>query len=274
MQTLTLLVILIISTCTSALVASRNDKEKKDRIKDHLQSHNPCSTDNKQAPMHCFCNPDNRPGNASKIECWIFGTDLSEDYFLWTYFSTQPKILDMTVKVVQSGIFPFIPTKALEHLKLLRTFTVTYGSIEKIHPYAFANLTQLQNLDLTRCQIVMLQRHSFAYLPNLTELNLNENRISELHKDVFFHLPNLQKFYISQNNLSLIQEGTFKELTRLLELDLSSNYISVLTNYTFTGLSELKKLDLNNNSIRMLGDLTFAELWVLEVSYICFIRLF
>lgn len=268
MHLLVLLLIFYACIHTNMSASSRTDKDKKkERTKDfHLQTHNPCNTDNKQAPIHCFCNPDNRPGNASRIECWIFGTDLTEDYFLWSYFSSQPKILEMLLKVVQRGVFPFIPTKALEHLKLLKTFTVLYGSIERVQPYAFANLTQLHNLDLKRCQIVTLQKHSFAFLPNLTELNLNENRISELHKDVFFHLPNLQRFYISQNNLSLIQEGTFKELTRLLELDLSSNYISVLTNYTFTGLSELKKLDLNNNSIGMLGDLTFAELWVLEVS--------
>lgn len=262
-----LIVFLISGILYTDVTAGRNSKEKKkDRMKELHMNNNPCGMDNRQEPINCFCNPDNSPGNASRIECWIFGTDLTADYFLWSYFSMQPKIVDMVVKARPNGIFPYIPTRALEKLVHLRTFHVIYGTIEKIHPYAFANLTELHNLSLTRNQIVALQSHAFAHLQNLTELNLNENRISELKRDVFVDLPNLQQIYLAQNNLSVIQEGTFKYLSHLLELDLYSNYISVLTNYTFTGLSELKKLDLCNNSISMLGDLTFAELWVLEVS--------
>nr|XP_022902686.1 connectin-like [Onthophagus taurus] len=243
---------------------SRKEKDrKKDRYKTYIST-NPCKSESQDAPINCFCNPDTNPGNATNIECWVFGTNLTPDYSIWNHFASQPRIQKMQTRVRPNGIFNFIPTKAIVHLKNLKSFEVVFGSIDEIHPFAFANLTSLQILQLAKNQIVNLSHHAFAHLPNLTELYLEDNRIAELKRGVFVGLPSLQKFDIANNNLSIIQDHAFRELSHLIELDMNANYINVLTKEIFTGLSELKKLDLSNNSITMLGDLTFAELWVLE----------
>ena len=267
-----MILILILGFVSIETIGAISRKDKGSRIKDRYKNNsntaksNPCKNEENDSPTNCFCNPDIQVGNATRIECWVFGKNLTKDYGTWSSFINQPRIEEMQIVVRPNGFFNFIPTTALEYLGKLKMIDIKYGSIDEIHPYAFANLTQLHDIKLMRNQIVTLSNHAIAHLPNLTELNLDENRISELRRDVFVDLPNLQKFYITQNNLSVLQEGAFKHLTHLLELELSNNYVSVLTKDTFNGLSELKKLDLNNNTIRMLGDLTFAELWVLEVS--------
>lgn len=266
-----LLVFLIISTLLRKHIyaASGGGRKDKDKIKNKFKTslnRNPCKIEEHDAPIHCFCDGNGYPANATTAECWIFSKDLTKDYSIWSYFSSQPRIKEMKIIVRPHGQITFIPTKALVYLRELTKFSITYANIDDIHPYAFANLSRLAELKLIRNQIINLSHHAFAHLHNLTELNLDENRIAELKRDVFVDLPKLERLYITQNNLSVLQEGTFKYLSNLVELELNQNYISVLTKDMFMGLSELKRLDLNSNKISMLGDLTFAELWDLEVS--------
>lgn len=266
MKNLYLVTLVLLCLTLSSDVWARNRKEKerkKDKSK-YTMDTNLCNIEDNAAPMHCFCNSQLR-ANASDAKCWIF-TGLTEEHSLWSIFSTQPHIIELTITVRPGGQFTFVPTRGLIHLRALQTLEIKYASITDIHPYAFANLTMLKEISMSRNQVVNLKHHAFAHLPNLLEITLDENRISELNRDVFVDLPSIQKLFIDQNNLSVIHDGAFRHLASLLELELDNNYISVLTRDTFTGLSGLKRLDLTSNRIRMLGDLTFAELWSLEVS--------
>lgn len=259
-RTLVLLAMICITTCYAE--AKRKEKDRKREKEKFTLNVNLCNIEDNAAPMHCFCDTAG-PGNASDAKCWIF-TGLTRDHSLWSLFSSQSKIHDLTITVRPGGQFTFVPTKGLKHLRYLQTLEIKYASITDIHQYAFANLTSLKEISVSRNQIVNLNRHAFAHLPNLTEITMDENRISELNRDVFVDLPSLQKLFIDQNNLSVIHDGAFRHLASLLELELDSNYISVITRESFTGLSGLKRLDLTSNRISMLGDLTFAELWSLE----------
>lgn len=273
MKRLQLLAIFVVGfvICLEAANSRRDKDRKKDRFKMSSGSVNPCSDEDPDGPIHCFCRESGIPGNVTSAECWVFTKELTMDYPVWSYFASQPHITIMTLLVKGLGQITFVPTNALKYMTKLQVFRMTYGTIDEVHPYAFANLSQLQEIKLMRNQIINLGYHSFAHLPNLTEVNLDDNRISELHKDVFVDLPNLQKLFITKNNLSFLQETTFRDLGHLLELDLNQNYISVLTKDTFAGLGGLKRLDLSSNNISMLGDLTFSELWVLEVFIIFFL---
>ncbi|XP_025832932.1 connectin [Agrilus planipennis] len=251
------------STCLS--IKTRKAKEpKREKNNTHqVGFSNLCTIEDNTAAFRCFCHGGTAPGNVTNTECWIFGS-LAKDHEVWFLFSSQPRLTELKIIVRPDGQLGFIPTKALEYLKDLKRLMISYGNVDVIHPYAFANLTELRELTLPRSQIANLDHHAVAHLPNLTEINFNENRIYQLQKDVFVDLPNLQKLTINHNNLSFIQEGAFRYLSHLVELEMKDNFITVLTKDTFTGLSELKRLDLSFNNISRLGDLTFAELWVLE----------
>lgn len=266
MQLLMLFVVAYV-ICLEAANNTNKKKDVADRKRDRFKSpnRNPCVNDEQDAPLHCFCDGAGTPGNVTSAECWVFTKELTHDYAIWNYFASQPHITVMKIFIRPHGQLTFVPTKGLRYLKDLQNFQITYGAIDEVHPFAFANLTQLKEIKLSKNQIMNLSEFAFAHLSNLTELNLDENRISELCRDVFVDLPNLQKLFITQNNLSILQEGTFRHLAHLLELELYRNYINVLTKDTFAGLGELKRLDLSSNKISMLGALTFAELWVLEV---------
>lgn len=268
MKRIQLLMVFVVAYVICLEAANNSDKKDIERRRDRFKSpsRNPCTNDEQDAPLHCFCDGDGVPGNVTSAECWVFTKDLTKDYPVWNYFASQPHITVMKIFVRPHGQFTFVPTRGLRYLKELQKFEITYATIDDIHPHAFANLTQLKEIKLSRNQIINLSQYAFAHLSNLTEINLDENRISELHRDVFVDLPNLQKLFITHNNLSVLQEETFKHLAHLLELELYQNYINVLTKDTFAGLGELKRLDLSMNKISMLGDLTFAELWVLEVT--------
>ncbi|KAF5294242.1 hypothetical protein FQR65_LT10828 [Abscondita terminalis] len=227
------------------------------------ENNNLCTIEGNAVPFHCFCSDGTTTTNATKAKCWVFN-GLTPEHSLWTLFSTQPIITELNVLVTPMGELNFVPTKGLQYLRELQTLTISYGSVDDIHPYAFANLSKVFEIKLARNRITTLSHHAFAHLANLSVLDLDENRIAELNRDVFVDLPLLKKVYLKQNNLSVIQEGAFRNLGHLIELELSTNALSVLTKDTFAGLGELKKLFLSYNKIVMLGDLTFAELWVLE----------
>lgn len=252
---------------TSVLAKYRKEKDRKkmpSKITGISDNTNLCTIEGNSVPFHCFCSDGTTTTNATKAKCWVFN-GLTQEHSLWTLFSTQPLITELNIMVTPMGQLNFIPTKGLQYLKELQTLSIMYGSVDDIHPYAFANLTKVYEIMLARNRIVTLSHHAFAHLTNLSILDLDENRLSELNRDVFVDLPHLKKLFLKQNNVSVIQEGTFRHLGHLVELELGANSISVLTKDTFAGLGELKKLILSSNKIIMLGDLTFAELWVLEV---------
>lgn len=266
------LVLLCLTLSSDVWARNRKTKERKKDKSKYTAETNLCTIEEYATPMHCFCNSQIL-ANATEAKCWIF-TGLTQEHTMWSIFSTQPHVTELTITVRPGGQLSFVPTKGIIYLHSLQTLEIKYANIIDIHPYAFANLTMLKDITMSRNQVVNLKHHAFAHLPNLLELTLDENRISELNRDVFVDLPYIQKLFIDQNNLSVIHDGAFRHLASLLELELDNNYISVLTRDTFTGLSGLKRLDLTSNRIRMLGDLTFAELWSLEVSQTVFLFCF
>lgn len=271
-QILTIL-FLLVSPSISERSTTGSTRRDKDRLKEKYRtqsSRNPCNVEERDAPIHCYCSPNGTPANATSADCWVFANDITGEFKFWGYFSHQPYIQEMKIHVRPNARLATIPTKAFLFIKDLKSFSVTYGNVEKIHSFAFGNLTLLTELRLSKNQIINLEEFAFAHLPNLTEIILDDNRIAELHVNVFVNVPNLQRLYVTQNNLSFIEEGAFKYLANLLELELQQNYLNVLTKETFTGLSGLKKLDLSQNKITLLGDLSFAELWDLQVSLIIF----
>ncbi|XP_077291461.1 uncharacterized protein LOC143914925 [Arctopsyche grandis] len=248
---------------SDAKQAERRRKDKTSSPPERPQATNICDSD-RESPVHCYCEGTMAIKNVSKAQCWILKKGLSIDDPVWDAFQTQNRLVDLMFNVRADGAFTFVPTRALRYLRRLRKFEIMYAEINDVYPFAFANLSSLNEILLTKNQIVTLEQNAFAHMSNLTTLKLKDNKIVEIGKNCFVDMPVLVKLTLSQNNITVIQDGAFKQLVQLLELDLDINSITTLNRDTFDGLANLKRLDLQENRMKMLGDFTFAELWNLQ----------
>lgn len=275
---LLLLVVLLAGHDSSAAGAKRSKEGKEARRKSVVQTitlpgrpgvfMNICDSFHiRTLNVYCHCSTLVL-ANATEASCWVFGKSENETAPIWDSFTSQPNLETLKINVREESIHKFIPTRALSFLRKLKYFEITYATIAELLPYAFANLTTLQELQLQRNQIVVLKPRSFAWLPNLTAVNLGENNIAEIQREVFLGLPLLRRLFLNHNNITTLHDGAFTHLSGLDELELHDNQLSVLTRETFSGLKMLRRLLLNNNKLRMLGDCTFCEMPHLTELYL------
>lgn len=253
-----LLTVLILAVCISKAPA----KQEADNS-NVIPSTDICQTKETDEQIHCFCDQGGDP-KVVKIECWIVGGNLTQDYNYWKLLHNQPHVKSLRMMVKPRGNLTFLPQRVLTHLEELQKFEISHATIDDIPSHTFANMSALTLAKLDRNQIASIAANAFAHLPNLTEVNLDENRVRELRRGVFVDVPALHTLFITRNNMSIIHDGAFEHLHNLSELELSGNDISVLTKDTFLGLANLRKLDLGFNSVSMLGDYTFSETPMLE----------
>ncbi|KAM3959724.1 leucine rich repeat protein connectin [Aphomia sociella] len=258
--------ILIYLAFVNEMLINVQAKDNKRRPKEKISGFqkNICDITDRESKVHCYCENTRELRNASKAECWVFNGGILRDDIIWQSFTSQPNLQTLSFSVRVDGAFGYVPTKALQYLNNLRSFSIRYGTITNITPYAFANLTNLTEITLTQNEIETFHQYAFAHLPNITLINLEDNMIIEINTDVFYEVPKLKKLMLTKNNISSIKDGAFQYMFNLQELLLNKNSIFHLNRRTFDGLANLRKLDLRRNRIYNLTEFTFAELWNLQ----------
>ncbi|XP_059062959.1 connectin-like [Achroia grisella] len=258
-----LITLALVNEMSINVLAKENNK-RRFRDKTGGFRKNICDVTDRESKVHCYCENSRELKNATKAECWVFNSGISKDDVIWQSFASQPTLKTLSFSIRVDGTLSYIPSKALQYLKDLRSITIRYAAITDITPYAFNNLTNLTEIILPQNEIESFHQHAFAHLPNLTLINLEDNMITEIGTEVFYDLPELQRIVFTKNNISSIANGAFQYMYKLLDLFLNRNNIFHMNRHTFDGLANLRKLDLRQNHIHNLTEFTFAELWNLQ----------
>ncbi|XP_029678267.1 connectin-like [Formica exsecta] len=261
LYTFLILQLLTILFVSSSLAVTRQLRGKKKVVaKETKESKeiNICDIQIQQAPIYCYCNI-NGLQNATNANCWVM-SKLERDNPMWSYFTSQIHLKELTFTVRQIDSLDYVPSQLLYQLKNLHTVTFQYANFHEIVEHTFSNLIGIVKINLNRNMIFTLHKNAFENMRDLIVINLDENHISEINRDTFVNLPSLRKLHLNQNNISTVRDRAFKHLSLLQELELSSNQITSITHETFYGLRNLQRLDLHNNQIAMIGKRNFAEM--------------
>ncbi|KPJ17245.1 Connectin [Papilio machaon] len=209
--------------------------------------------------VQCFCAKDDH-NIARSAECYPTIEEISQDDPAWSKFDSIKNAVRISLTNNRGISFKFIPKNALKHTHNLLRLDVKYANVKVIEPFAFANLSLLEDIKLSGNQIEKLKPNAFSHLETLKTISLDTNNIMEINRDVFVSLPALEKLFITNNKVTIIHDKAFIHLTNLKELEIDRNKLFSLNSETFSGLGKLKKLDLSGNNLEVIGDNTFKPL--------------
>lgn len=173
------LLLLIILLVPSSLAVSR-PRGKKKIVAKEAKEMNICDVQAQQAPMYCYCN-NNGLQNATNANCWVM-SKLERDDPMWSYFTSQIHLKELTFTVRQIDSLDYVPSQLLHQLKNLHTVIFQYAKFHEIVEHTFSNLVGIVKINLNRNMIVTLHKNAFENMRNLTDINLDENRISEINR--------------------------------------------------------------------------------------------
>ncbi|XP_049875368.1 connectin-like [Pectinophora gossypiella] len=216
---------------------------------------------NNPSKLLCYCVKDIRQQDQIRsADCYLTAEDVQNTDHAWDSFGILKTVSKLTITNTRGISLKYIPTHALRHLEGLILLDIKYGNIETIHPYAFSNLSSIEEISLRDSQIKVLEAHAFAHHKDLTEIKLDKNNIIEINRDVFIDLPSLERLFLTSNQITTIHDKAFVHLGNLRELEINENKLFSLNSETFSGLKKLLKLDLSNNNLEVIGDNTFLPL--------------
>lgn len=178
------IVLLTILLVSPSLAVTRQLRGKKkiiaEETKESKESQNICDIQVQQAPMYCYCN-NNDLQNATNANCWVM-SKLDLDDPIWSYFTSQIRLKELTFKVRQTDSLDYVPIQLLHQLKNLHTVVIQYAKFHEIVEHTFSNLISIVKLNLNRNMIVTIHKNAFENMRDLTVINLDENRISEINR--------------------------------------------------------------------------------------------
>ena len=135
----------------------------------------------------------------------------------------------------------------------LTELSIQFTSIASMNENIFAMMPLLKTLTMSYCSIEVIHPDTSNTISNLEILNLRSNRISEVQIKNLQSLKGSLKFLNLENNrITAIQKDTFGGFTALDRLDLASNQISEIISGGFQGLPSLRRINMEHNSLTTL----------------------
>lgn len=175
-----ILQLLTILFASSSLAVTRQLRGKKKVVTKETKEINICDVQVQQAPIYCYCN-NNGLQNATNANCWVM-SKLERDNPMWSSFTSQIHLKDLTFTVRQIDSLDYVPSQLLHQLKNLRTVTFQYANFHEIVEHTFSNLIDIVKINLNRNMIFTLHKNAFENMRDLTVINLDENHISEINR--------------------------------------------------------------------------------------------
>lgn len=105
----------------------------------------------------------------------------------------------------------------------LKTLSLNYNNIKKVHKNAFRDLVKVEKVEMVYNKIEMLDEDTFANNVNLKTVLLYNNLLKVISTPLFSRNTNLESIQVQSNQILQIEKGFYITLTKLTRLDLSSN---------------------------------------------------
>ncbi|XP_024921516.1 leucine-rich repeat-containing protein 15-like isoform X2 [Cynoglossus semilaevis] len=143
---------------------------------------------------------------------------------------------------------------------LLLRFSLTYSSLNTIHPQAFHLGPPLRSVRLSYNYLNTLPDSVFRQLTTLEQLYLNGNQFEVIGSDQLTGLTNLVALDLSRNKLTYLDSDVFQGLKNLTFLNLCRNFLKRLPTTVFNSLTNLQELHIYNNELEVLQAGLFDQL--------------
>lgn len=179
------------------------------------------------------------------------------------YLNSEVQVLDMSqnrIFYLEENVF------SSQQLQNLHKLVITNGTLRRIHPLSFTQLSILIELDLSNNKIVELLPNVFDPLSKVRSLMFNGNLLQRIQQGVFHNLKYLHKIELKHNRLVSIEIQAFVGVPLLSQIHLDGNDLTLLRKETFRNLTKLSTFSLAQNPWNCTCDLQPFRDFVVEMN--------
>lgn len=135
-----------------------------------------------------------------------------------SYFDKKIKLV-----LMKNTDLEIIGENSFTGLEDLKTLSLNYNSVKKIHKLAFRDLVNCEKIEMVYNSIEALDDETFSRNVNLRLLLLYNNQIKVVTTQLFAKNVNLESLQLQNNAISQIEKGFYNTLKSLTRVDFSSN---------------------------------------------------
>lgn len=135
-----------------------------------------------------------------------------------SYFDKKIKLV-----LMKNTDLEVIGEKSFEGLNDLKTLSLNYNKVRKVHKLAFRDLVNLEKIEMVFNQIEMLDDDTFVNNVNLKLVLLYNNQLKVISGSLFAKNINIESLQLQNNAISQIEKGFHTNLKSLTRADFSSN---------------------------------------------------
>lgn len=135
-----------------------------------------------------------------------------------SYFDKKIKLV-----LMKNTDLEVLGEKSFEGLNNLKTLSLNYNKVKKVHKLAFRDLVNLEKIEMVFNQIDSLDDDTFVNNVNLKLVLLYNNQLKVISGSLFAKNVILESLQLQNNAISQIEKGFQTNLKMLMRADFSSN---------------------------------------------------